>query len=74
MTTMIEVRVPQLPESVADATLERLLSAGFRAQRPEAAAVVRGDLLRAELGPQAHRVTTRRLAMNRASRRISALT
>ena len=34
--------------AVADATLERFLSAGFRAQRPEAAAAVRGDLLRAD--------------------------
>lgn len=34
--------------AVADATLERFLSAGFRAQRPEAAAVVRRDLLRAD--------------------------
>ncbi|HOB95141.1 MAG TPA: alpha/beta fold hydrolase [Aquabacterium sp.] len=34
--------------AVADATLERFLSAGFRAQRPEAAALVRRDLLRAD--------------------------
>ncbi len=34
--------------AVADATLERFLSAGFRAQRPEAAAMVRRDLLRAD--------------------------
>jgi 3-oxoadipate enol-lactonase len=34
--------------AVADATLERFLSAGFRALRPEAAAAVRGDLLLAD--------------------------
>ncbi|HQC95042.1 MAG TPA: alpha/beta fold hydrolase [Aquabacterium sp.] len=34
--------------AVADATLERFLSAGFRAQWPEAAAMVRRDLLRAD--------------------------
>lgn len=34
--------------AVADATLERFLSAGLRAQRPDAAAAVRADLLRAD--------------------------
>jgi 3-oxoadipate enol-lactonase len=34
--------------AVADATLERFLSAGFRAQRPEAATAVRATLLRAD--------------------------
>lgn len=33
---------------VADATLERFLSAGFRVQRPDAAAAVHADLLRAD--------------------------
>lgn len=34
--------------AVVDATLDRFLSAGFRAQRPDAAAAVRADLLRAD--------------------------